>query len=302
MRTRAISQNPSRLITFRELAAERMASKRMRLAPASLQTDGLRLKPLLAAFGRRAAREITPADIDKFLADLVESGRSRSTANRYHSLLSSIFSFAVRNGWIDANPCKRVQRLKENPGSRACGASEAKEEIALRCRRSRRLCPDREAEFDLALNTGLRRGEQFGLRRDGVDLQRGILTVSGNDRPPLQRFRRSTRWRAQHLRNFWPDLKENSFAGKSAQGDATGADGLSAPCAGTAEHPIFHWHDLRHTFASRLVMAGVDIRSVQDLLGHRSIVMTMRYAHLSPAHQQANVERLVRSDGQRGLF
>ena len=63
-------------------------------------------------------------------------------------------------------------------------------------------------------------------------------------------------------------------------------------CVKEANIENFTWHDPRHTFASRLVMAGVDIRSVQELLGHKSILMTMRYAHLSPAHQQANVEKL----------
>ena len=54
----------------------------------------------------------------------------------------------------------------------------------------------------------------------------------------------------------------------------------------------FHWHDLRHTFASRLVMAGVDLRTVAQLLGDRTLQMVMRYAHLSQSHELAAVERL----------
>jgi site-specific recombinase XerD len=55
----------------------------------------------------------------------------------------------------------------------------------------------------------------------------------------------------------------------------------------------FHWHDCRHTFASRLIMAGVDLRTVQELLGHKTITMTLRYAHLSPTHQREAVQRLT---------
>jgi hypothetical protein len=54
----------------------------------------------------------------------------------------------------------------------------------------------------------------------------------------------------------------------------------------------FRWHDLRHTFASRLVIRGVDIRTVQDLMGHRTLAMTMRYAHLSAGHKLDAVQRL----------
>src|SRR6266576_3937429 len=57
----------------------------------------------------------------------------------------------------------------------------------------------------------------------------------------------------------------------------------------------FSWHCLRHTFASRLVMAGVDLRTVQELMGHKSIEMTVRYSHLAPKHTLAAVEQLVTS-------
>jgi site-specific recombinase XerD len=56
----------------------------------------------------------------------------------------------------------------------------------------------------------------------------------------------------------------------------------------------FTWHSLRHTFASRLVMADVNIRTVADLLGHRALTMTMRYTHLAPEHKQVAVDRLNR--------
>lgn len=54
-----------------------------------------------------------------------------------------------------------------------------------------------------------------------------------------------------------------------------------------------HWHDLRHTLASRPVMAGVDLRTVQELMGHKTITMTLRYSHLSPTHQREAVQRLM---------
>jgi site-specific recombinase XerD len=59
-----------------------------------------------------------------------------------------------------------------------------------------------------------------------------------------------------------------------------------------AKVPNFTWHALRHTFISRLVMAGVDLRTAQELAGHKTISMTVRYAHLAPEHNQAAIEKL----------
>jgi Phage integrase family len=61
----------------------------------------------------------------------------------------------------------------------------------------------------------------------------------------------------------------------------------------------FRYHDIRHTFASRLVMAGVDLRTVQELMGHKTVAMTIRYSHLAPSHQREAIERLVSVPSQR---
>jgi len=63
------------------------------------------------------------------------------------------------------------------------------------------------------------------------------------------------------------------------------------PAVAKAQVADFTWHCLRHTFASRLVMAGVDLRTVQQLLGYKTLQMTVRYSHLAPEHQLAAVER-----------
>jgi len=65
------------------------------------------------------------------------------------------------------------------------------------------------------------------------------------------------------------------------------------PALTDAKIENFQWHDLRHTFASRLVMKGVDLRTVQELMGHKTITMTLRYSHLSPANQLEAVQRLT---------
>jgi site-specific recombinase XerD len=66
------------------------------------------------------------------------------------------------------------------------------------------------------------------------------------------------------------------------------------PAIRAAEIHDFRWHDLRHTFASRLVMDGTDLRTVQELMGYKTIAMTMKYAHLSPGHKMDAVQRLAR--------
>jgi site-specific recombinase XerD len=277
-------------VTFGELADLAIADKKLRLARRSWKKDEQRLKPVKKLWRDLPAKHIDAARIEAFLATLRESEISGSTANRYRSLISSIFSFAVRAGKIEVNPVARVRRFKESePRVRFLGDDE---ETALRA--ALRGQPDgevREAELDLALHTGIRRGEQFGLRWSDVDLERGILTVTGKTG-------------RRHV-------EINSVARAAIEKLYAASNGSRFVCPGAVregqddwrrwfEDAIekagidnFHFHDLRHTFASRLVMAGVDLTTIQKLLGHSTILTTQRYAHLSREHQRASVERLA---------
>lgn len=277
----------SRSMTFRTLAAARMAQKRTYLAARSYRTDELRLKRMLDLFVDLPVIEITPGKVSEMLAGLIEKGRAKATANRYRSLLSSIFAFGVEKGEMPTNPVARVKRYKESSGR--VRFLLPKEEKALR-RSIRKSWPTGLPEFEVALHTGIRRGEQYGLRWQDVDLQREVLTVTGKTGTRHVPINSTARAAFESLRR---QTKGSPFVCPDRKSDdQEDFRRWFEQCVAEAKIADFTWHDLRHSFASRLVMAGVDLRTVQELLGHKSIQTTMRYAHLSKGHVHAAVERL----------
>jgi integrase len=141
----------------------------------------------------------------------------------------------------------------------------------------------------VAINTGMRRGELLGLQWEQVDLQSRTITVkqskSGRVRHvPLNKT-------AQQALSELPGLHEGQvfrYRGLPIN-DVKTAFLKAVKRAGI---PCCRFHDLRHTFATRLVLAGVDLATVKELMGHASISTTMRYAHPSPPHKRDAVARL----------
>lgn len=271
-------------LTFRELSDAAMVQKRLRLAPLSYETDRMRLRHLLPIMGHVPADRLTPDRLEEILAGF-RSRVSTSTTNRYRSLIGSIYSFAVRSGRMAVNPVSKVKRYKENDSRLRWLRPE--EETSIRKELDTNT---HEAEFDLALHTGMRRGEQFGLKWEDCDLEQGILTVKGKTG---RRHIVANETAIAALRFLQKRTGDKAFVSPDANGKAK-RDWrrwleTAAKKAGVRN---FHWHDLRHTFASRMVMRGVDIRTVQELLGHKSIVMTMRYAHLAKDHRHAAVQKM----------
>ncbi|HXW68163.1 MAG TPA: site-specific integrase, partial [Dissulfurispiraceae bacterium] len=138
-----------------------------------------------------------------------------------------------------------------------------------------------------ALNTGMRRGEIFRLKWEQVDLKHGFIllksdeTKNGERREiPINATLRTT------LQGLTRRLDVPYVFFDPATGKPYGEVKRSFKSAlRRAKIQDFHFHDLRHTFASHLVMAGVDLTTVKELLGHKNITTTLRYAHLAPEHK-----------------
>lgn len=280
-----IQPRQTRAWTFRRLAEEAIKQKALRMAALTIETDRIRLGKLLPLIGGTRFDRLTPEKLEEVLGTLKRSGLTNSTVNRYRSFISSVFTFALKTARVAANPVARVGRYKENDSRLRWLRSE--EEARFR----KVLHVDsHEWEFDLALHTGMRRGEQFWLKWKDCDLERGILTVKGKTG---RRHVVANETAIAALTKLQKLSGEKEFVCPDNDGSAK-RDWRQwlERAADEANVKDFHWHDLRHTFASRLVMAGVDIRTVQELLGHRSIVMTMRYAHLSSDHRKAAVAKM----------
>ncbi len=273
-----------RKITFSEIADDAIHS-------IGDERAGL-LKIVKEWFPDHDAEKITPSEVEAKLKELSTAGLKPTTQNRYRSAAMAIYKHAIKKTkkLSISNPVLETTRHKEKESERTRFLDDAADEES---RLRQKISPEHLPELDLALNTGLRRNELFCMRWTDVNLRVGILTVT-----------KSKNGKPRHV-----PLNSTASAAiekLAAQRDDTGyvIPGPPAPrgrdwrewfedAVEAAKIPDFRFHDLRHTFASRLVMAGVDLRTVMELMGHSDISMTMRYAHLAPAHKQDAVNRLV---------
>jgi integrase len=225
-----------------------------------------------------------------------ERAWSAASFNRYKAFVSLAYRLGIEHGKVSTNPARLVRRRREDNGRIRWLTAE--EETKLRAILVSQYSAELPA-FDLALHTGMRRSEQYHLSWECVDFERRQLTIlrskhGGARYIPLD----DTALSALRTLNHRPSaldrvmvLAKGSHGYRQGHALKTPREWFASACqlAGLAD---FRWHDLRHTFASRLVMAGVGLRDVQELMGHKTIAMTCRYAHLAPSHQLEAVCKL----------
>jgi integrase len=247
---------------------------------------------LLPEFGALRLDQVGLAEIEAYKANKLGAGLSKKTVNNHLTVLRKLLSTAVE--WKKLTAVPQVRWLKPpKPDFDFLTFDEAHRLIA-------GAEPDCRAMITVAVRTGLRLGELLALRWYDVDLgagrlvvrravSRGVVGTPKNNRtrevPLSQQALVAVRAQPQHGELVFPGkdgtmLTKN--AAKSPLRNATSNAGLRR----------VGWHVLRHTFASHLVMRGVPLKTVQELMGHSTIEMTMRYAHLSPDARRDAVKLL----------
>lgn len=269
-----------RPVLFRKIAADALAYSD--LHKRSSRDDHNRMKRLVGRFGDEAADSILPRAIESYFQ---AQDWAPATWNRYRALLSLTYRLAIRADKVKQNPARLIQHKTENNGRIRFLSREEEEKLRNVIRGK---FPEHEPELDLALHTGLRSGEQYSARWEDVDFERQILTV------PLDKAGQTSHvpLSAAALKALL-NLNRQHGSTEFVCGEALGPRYWFEAALEAAEIQAFTWHCLRHTFASRLVMSGADLRTVAELLRDKTLAMVMRYAHLAPDHKLAAVERMA---------
>ncbi|MBM3248483.1 MAG: hypothetical protein FJZ10_03565, partial [Candidatus Omnitrophica bacterium] len=249
-----------------------------------MKSDRHNLKSLKDFFSGKYLYEITPMLVEKFKAKRAQEV-SPATVNRNLACLKSMFNRAIEWGKTKDNPVKKVKLFREN--NKRLRYLEKEEIIKLLSNCNGYLKPI----VIVALNTGMRKGEILGLKWHDIDFKRGIIyllnTKNGEKReiPINEQVKTALIRTKKHPESPYIFCKEDG----NPFGNIRKSFFTALKKAGIMN---FHFHDLRHTFASHLVMSGVDLNTVRELMGHKSLEMTLRYSHLSPDHKKRAVDIL----------
>ena len=271
----------------------------------------------------REFEQISLIEIEKWRKAEIEKGKVKiSTVNHYCSCLKSLLNWAVNHEIINKNPLGKLKKLPETDSeqktryltkdeyARLLAALDEREKNLREARQRTRQhakgadLPDLKgcayADYFkpliiVALNTGIRKSALLSLRWEDIDLERETLTLRASTaKSKKQSILPINRVVVETLKAWQKQCPSAELVWPSPQ---TG--GIMDNCYSSwkdvlkkAKITKFRWHDMRHNFASQLVMKGVDLNTVRELMTHSEIEMTLRYAHLAPEKTKEAVNLL----------
>jgi len=292
-----------RQIPFAKLALKWLNNhSKVYKSPSSHKRDeGVINNHLIPYFGLKDANRISTLVVDKYIrvrpskpSEKTHRSVKNATLNRELEILRKIYNDALKWKDVRANPCNPIRKLRENlPQFDYLSETEIK----------RFLNETKSKDYALyasAIYTGMRLGELLNLKMNSVDLRRMMITVSigsefsGTTKSGKVRYVPIHKALRPHLAKTMKTPGEYVFPRKlgpaKRRRDIRKAYHAALRRAGIERHIRFH--DLRHTFASHFVMKGGDLLALKEILGHSSLQMVQRYAHLAPGHLRKGIDRL----------
>ncbi len=251
------------------------------------KTKKIWIRQLVEVFGNLNVKDLDTKTIEQWQSKRLKYNKP-ATVNRVLACLKHMVNKGVQWEMASEETLKKVRNVKlleeNNERLRFLTVEECQNLIGC-C--SNHLSPI----VTVALHTGMRRGEILGLKWEQVDLNHGFIlldTTKNGERREIP------------IDGTLEKMFENMPHGVESDYVFTDKDGnpyksikrsFGTACKRAGIHD-FRFHDLRHTYASQMVMNGIDITTVKDLLGHKSLKMTLRYAHLAPGHKIKAVNML----------
>jgi integrase len=218
---------------------------------------------------------------------------AHTTVDKDLAVLKAFFNWCMARSLAASNPVSRVKFFNED-NSRLRYLTEDEYNRLIQAAKTIETSPCLAEKIILSIHTGLRRGSLFSLRWDYVDFLSRVLRVprTKSGRPHAVPLNATVLTTLQAL--YTERLPECPYVfahttGRKAGEPVKDVKNAFHTALDIAAIKDFTWHDLRHTFASWLIMKGASLRSVAERLGHRGLRMVMRYAHLSPAYLSAEV-------------
>lgn len=300
------------------------ASTHLKTADATMA----RLKSCFPKLMECKLNEVHPRSVERWRTKRLNDGRKPSTVNRDLVCLKAALSKAVEWGLLETHSLATVKKVKidGNRTPRFLAKEEARRlydaldqrQKKIRSERARAnswrvdrgvpLLPDLtmikyvdhlKPMVLLSLNTGLRRGELFSLCWYDINFEQSVLTVRGSGTKSGKTRHIPLNQIAKEVLTCWKEQATDAgglvFVGRTG-GKFDNVNKSWREVLNKAKIQDFRWHDLRHTFASWLVMRSADLNTIRELLGHSDLKMTLSYAHLAPEHKATAVGLLDGND------
>lgn len=300
----------ARRIRFEKFKEKYLENARVNKKPKSAKRNEVSIGQLMPYFKGKLIGSIHPFQVEQYKKARRDGGASPATVNRDVACLRNMMNKAVDWGFLQVNPIAKVKLLHEDNEVMWVLSPDEEARLLDECEkvRQRKGAKYLRDLVEFALYSGMRQGEIFGLTRVNVHLEENYLLATDTkiheDRPvPINETMREILIRrmkkpgsAYVFCNHNGDrLSHLSRGFKTARREA-GLIRWEVKDGKTVE-VRFRYHDLRHTFGSRLGMDGVDLKTIMEIMGHKTAKVAMRYQHPSPSHKLKAVKGLDKIRG-----